>query len=81
MTLHIDGNEILDILQKSLHEPLNHLGFLWMYNGLNIKQGKHVMKFSCETYLQKILTGHGWEKETSWPPIRTPINNTNAFIR
>jgi hypothetical protein len=52
-----------DIIQQiGLHltVPLNDLGIIRKFNGVNIHQTKWYIKISCEDYLLKILMQHDW---------------------
>ena len=48
-------DKVFALIQNSLKEPLKCIGKLKLYNGLDINQGKHFIKVSCEFYLTKVL--------------------------
>ena len=79
-SIHI-ANQVLDKIQEKLQEPLKRLGTLSMYNGLNIHQSRHYIRVSCETYLTKILQGHGWFEESHKKSVKTPVNYDTQHIR
>ena len=43
-----------------LQVPLNDLGLIKKFNGVNILQSRYFIKLSCEDYLTKILEAHAW---------------------
>jgi Reverse transcriptase (RNA-dependent DNA polymerase) len=45
-----------------LQVPLNDLGVIRKFNGVNILQSKWYVKISCEDYLLKILAKHQWQE-------------------
>ena len=51
---------IIKEIGKYLQVPLNDLGLIKKFNGVNILQSRHYIKVSCEDYLTKILETHAW---------------------
>ena len=41
--------------------PLNNLGVVRKFNGLDIIQSQRFNKFHCATYIDRIIAHHGWE--------------------
>jgi hypothetical protein len=64
------ARQIIKDIGDNLIVPLNDLGQLQKFNGVNILQTKHYIKVSCEDYLQKILTQHDW---TTLPASIKPL--------
>ena len=56
-------DKIFALFQEDIKQPLNLLGILSMYNGLDISQSNQFTKLSCETYIRKILEGHKWQNQ------------------
>ena len=52
-----------------------------MFNRLNITQGNRYIKLSCETYLTKILEGHGWLRPTHSSPLATTMNHDKKYMK
>ena len=52
---------IIKEIGMHLQVPLNDLGLIKKFNGVNILQSRHFIKVSCEDYLQKILDSHSWQ--------------------
>ena len=52
-----------------------------MFNGLNVNQGNRCIKLSCETYLTKILEGHGWLCPTHSSLLATPMNHDKKYMK
>ena len=55
-------------LQKKLTFPLNFLGTVQKFNGVDVDQTKHFNDIHCWTFIDKVVTHHQWENE----PCRTP---------
>ena len=54
--------------------PLNNLGTIRKFNGVNIEQTQSYNHVHCETYINKIVEHHGWQhiKTANKPvPMRT----------
>jgi len=47
--------------------PFKSLGLLNDFNGLDIAQHSDTIKLSCEKYIDRVLTAHGWSKPS--PPV------------
>jgi hypothetical protein len=45
---------------KFLKVPLNDLGIIRKFNGVNVLQTRWYIKISCQDYILKILTAHAW---------------------
>jgi hypothetical protein len=54
------AEEVIAKIGDKLIVPLNHLGIIAKFNGVNVLQTRHYIKISCEDYLNKILSNHGW---------------------
>lgn len=55
--------EIRRQLQTKVQNPLNDLGIIKRFNGLDVQQTSKYIKLSCESYITKIVKHHGWDKE------------------
>jgi Reverse transcriptase (RNA-dependent DNA polymerase) len=61
-----------------LRVPLNQLGIITKFNGVNIPQTRWYIKVSCEDYLRKILESHNWmDLPTSNLPV--PMRSDSAY--
>jgi len=47
--------------------PFKYLRLLNDFNGLDIAQHSDAIKLSCEKYIDRVLTAHGWSKPS--PPV------------
>ena len=58
--------------------PLNVLGTVRKFNGVNIDQTQDFNHVHCQTYTEKIVSHHGWENLTliSRP---TPMKTDNKY--
>ena len=60
-----------------LKAPLNDLGIIRKFNGVNILQTRWYVKISCEDYILKILMQHNWQdlRASNLPvPMRSKSN-------
>ena len=61
-----------------LQIPLNHLGVIAKFNGINVLQTRGHIKISFQTYLDKVLDIHKWqEREPGLNPI--PMRNDTVY--
>jgi len=49
--------------------PFKYLGLIKDFNGLDVAQHSDAIKLSCEKYIDRVLTTHGWSKPS--PPTPT----------
>jgi Reverse transcriptase (RNA-dependent DNA polymerase) len=59
-TEQTECQNIIRQIGKHLTVPLNDLGLIRKFNGVNVQQTKWYIKISCEDYLLKILLQHEW---------------------
>ena len=63
-----------------LQVPLNQLGVITKFNGVNIQQAKWFIKVSCQDYLRKILDNHNWlDLRAADMPV--PMQSHSAYQR
>jgi len=74
------ANNFFELIQQGLQQPLQLLGVLTMYNGLDILQDNRFIKVSFFMYIKKILEGHGWEKPTHKSPLVSPMNHDKRHL-
>jgi hypothetical protein len=72
------SKEIIRQVGAQLQVPLNDLGTLNKFNGLDILQTRDYVKIYCESFLDKVLKGHGWE-ETIEQHNPIPMRNDTAY--
>ncbi|KAI2501046.1 hypothetical protein MHU86_13400 [Fragilaria crotonensis] len=71
---------IIQAIGAFLKVPLNDLGLIRKFNGVNVMQTRWYIKISCQDYLLKILDNHGWlELKASNQPI--PMRHDSAYQR
>ena len=71
---------IIAAIGKYLKVPLNDLGVIRKFNGVNIQQTRWYIKISCQDYLLKILGNNGWlDLKASNQPI--PMRQDPAHHR
>ena len=64
------ARDVIKQIGENLIVPLNDLGQIQKFNGVNIIQTRQYIKISCEDYLQKILSQHAW---TTLPAAQKPV--------
>lgn len=63
-----------------LQVPLNDLGIIWKFYGVNVLQTRWYIKISCEDYILKILMHHNWQDlKASNLPI--PMRHNSKYQR
>jgi len=55
--------------------PFKYLGLIKDFNGLDVAQYSDAIKLSCEKYIDRVLTTHGWSKPSPPVPLQpsTPL--------
>jgi hypothetical protein len=72
------SKEIIRQVGAQLQVPLNDLGTLTKFNGVDILQTRDYIKVSGESFLKKVLQHHGWDDSTEQHnPI--PMRNDTAY--
>jgi hypothetical protein len=72
------SKEIVRQVGAQLQVPLNDLGMLTKFNGVDVSQTRDYTKVSCESFLNKVLHHHGWDETTKQHnPI--PMRNDTAY--
>merc|ERR1711884_778153 len=56
-------DKMANALQKKLTFPLNFLGTIQKFNGVDVDQTKHFNHIHYLTYIDKIVQQHNWENE------------------
>ena len=65
-------------IQKRMTNPLNILGTIRKFNGIHVEQTCDYNHLHCATYIEKIVSHHGWEHEV----LRkrpTAMNETSPY--
>jgi hypothetical protein len=71
-------NKVRQTIQNQMANELHDLGIIKRFNGLDIHQTRDYLKISCELYIDKINTHHGWRNEKAADrPI--PMRNDAAY--
>jgi hypothetical protein len=52
-------------IESRMQNPLNDLGVIKRFNGIDILQTRDFVKISCETYIDKIVSHHNWQHEVA----------------
>ena len=69
---------VIKQIGQYLSVPLNDLGIIKKFNGIDVTQARDYVKISCETFLDKVLDQHGWQETiTQHNPIPMGDDNTN----
>jgi hypothetical protein len=51
-----------ELIQARMTNPLNQLGTIRQFNGVNVEQTRYYNHVHCQTYIGKIVSHHGWDK-------------------
>jgi hypothetical protein len=70
--------EVRNALQDRMQYPLNDMGLIRRFNGVDISQTRDYVKMSCEMYIDKIVIGHGWQNEPAHT-IPVPMRQDSAY--
>ena len=63
---------------QHLQVPLNDLGLIKKFNGVNILQSRWFVKISCEDYILRIFTDHAWT-DLKAATLPVPMRNDPAY--
>ena len=72
------ADEIYDIIGKDLQLPkedtipFTKLGIITDFNGIDVEQSKDYIQLSAANYIDRIMTSHGWETDSSMKPHSKP---------
>ena len=53
-------DKLAEAIQKWLTFPLNFLGTVQRFNGVDVKQTQNYNHIHCSTYINKIVEHHNW---------------------
>jgi hypothetical protein len=71
-------DRIGELIQAQMTNPLDQLGTIRKFNGVNVKQTRYYNHVHCQTYIEKIVSHHGWDKlRTRSPP--TPMKSDSKY--
>jgi hypothetical protein len=71
-------DRIGELIQAVMTNPLNQLGTIRKFNGVNLEQTKYYNHVHCQTYIKKIVSHHGWDKiKIRSPP--TPMKSDSKY--
>lgn len=73
------AEEVRQQIQSKMTNELNDLGIIKRFNGMDIQQTRHFININCHTYIDKIISHHGWQNEKhANKPI--PMRNESSFL-
>jgi hypothetical protein len=52
-------------IESRMQNPLNYLGVIKRFNGIDVLQARDFVKISCETYIDKIVSHHNRQNEVA----------------
>jgi hypothetical protein len=65
-------------IQDRMTNPLNQLGTIRKFNGVNVEQTRYYNHIHCATYIEKIVSHHGWDNlKIQSPP--TPMKSDSKY--
>ena len=71
--------QIREELQSHMTEPMNDLGVVKRFNGVDILQSRHFVRLSCETYIDKVIGNHDWQDLQS-ATLPVPMRSDSDFL-
>jgi hypothetical protein len=72
------SKEIREAIQGEMTNPLNDLGIIKRFNGVDIHQTRHYIKLSAKTYIETVMERHGWDKITT-PAKPVPMQQDSSY--
>jgi hypothetical protein len=57
-----ESDRIGELIQARMTNPLNQLGTIRKFNGVNVEQTRYYNHVHCQTYIKKIVYHHGCDK-------------------
>jgi hypothetical protein len=66
-------------IQGHMANPLNDLGIIKRFNGVDIVQTRHYNKVHCRTYITRITEHHGWTNEKA-PNKPVPMKSDSTYL-
>ena len=78
------ANKIYDIIGKKLQlpkedkPPFAKMGLINDFNGIDIAQTDMYIKISCETYIDRLVTTHGWKEDKRVKDVAKTIAPLNT---
>jgi hypothetical protein len=71
-------DRIGELIQAQMTNPLDQLGTIRKFNGGNVEQTRYYNHVHCQTYIEKIVSHHGWDKlKIRSPP--TPMKSDSEY--
>ena len=65
-------------IQGYMANPLNNLGIIKRFNGVDIIQTRHYVKIHCETYITQIVEHHSWTTEKA-ANLPLPMKSNTSY--
>jgi hypothetical protein len=66
-------------IQDRMTNPLNQLGTIRKFNGVNVEQARYYNHIHCATYIEKIVSHHGCDNLKIWSPPPTPMKGDSKY--
>eukprot|EP00980_Cylindrotheca_fusiformis_P020335 scaffold7349_cov135-Cylindrotheca_fusiformis.AAC.1 len=67
-------------IQTKVTNPLNDLGTIKRFNGLDVEQTSTYVKIYCQSYIEKIVEHHGWTNEQHHN-LPIPMRNDSESLK
>lgn len=77
--LKADALEIQNQIQSFMTNKLNDLGVIKRFNGVDVQQTRNYIKLHCETYIDKIISHHGWENDYVHATRPIPMRSESQY--
>jgi hypothetical protein len=71
-------DRIGELIQARMTNPFNQLGTIRKFDGVNVEQTRYYNHVHCQTYIEKIVSHHGWDKLKNRSPT-TPMKSDSKY--
>jgi hypothetical protein len=76
------AHKFYDMIDDHLSMPIKRMGFVTLFNGIDVLQSRYYVKISCETYIEKFCMKYltTWLKDTPISVRPTPMPSSKSFL-
>ena len=77
------ASHVFDLIDDHLTIPLQRLGLITLFNGLDVIQSRDYVKISCKSYIERICEKYldGWLSKNHMANGPTPLPQTDSFVK
>jgi len=78
---HSTAMFLIEEINQHLRLPIHILGVVQRYNGMDITQGKHYVKITCERYIKKMSQSYPWLQDIPQRNLPIPFPSDHKYIQ